>query len=152
VTSPLPVGSLPTIAGTGSTSLSPGGNASGLFPTVNPSAVPTPSPNPGQGSSNEVARRVANSDAMPIGTPVIDAQLAGLAALGVAFMLTVTRLSIRRRPSAAAKSAAAAKLATGPAETAKATETVKAELPDKAVPTDQTVPADETVPIEKVES
>jgi hypothetical protein len=113
VTSPLPVGSLPTIGGGGSTSLSPGGDASGLFPTLNPSAVPTPLPNQGQGqgSSSEVARRVANSDAMPIGTPVIDAQLAGLAALGVAFMLAATRLSVRRRPALAAKQAAAADLA-----------------------------------------
>ena len=144
VTSPLPLGSLPTIGSAGSTSLSPGGNASGLFPTVNPSGVPNPSPNPGQGSSNEVAKRVANSNAMPIGTPVIDAQLAGLAALGVAFMLTVTRLSIRRRPSAAAKSAAAAKLAaaTGPAEAAKATETAKAVLIEKPAPAEKPVSAE----------
>jgi hypothetical protein len=46
---------------------------------------------------------------MPIGgTPVIDAQLAGLGTLGVAFMLAVTRLSVRKRPAAASKSTAAA--------------------------------------------
>jgi hypothetical protein len=107
-TSPLPVGSLPTIGGGTSTTLSPGGNAANLFPTVNPAAVPTPLPN--TGGNTEVAKGVANNQAMPIGTPVIDAQLAGLGALGVAFMLAVTRLSVRRRPSQAAKEAAAEKL------------------------------------------
>jgi hypothetical protein len=104
-TSQLPVGSLPTIPGPGGTSLAPGGNASGLFPTVNPSAVPSPAPNSGSGV---VARQVGNADAMPIGTPVIDAQLAGLGTLGVAFLLAVTRLSVRKRPVAASSSAAAA--------------------------------------------
>jgi hypothetical protein len=93
--SPLPVGSLPTIGGNGATSsLSPGGNAAGLFPTINPSQVPSP----GQG---ETARPVADSEALPIGTPVIDAQLMGLGALAVAFLLAVTRMSVRRRPAAA---------------------------------------------------
>ncbi len=139
VTSPLPVGSLPTINGVGSTSLAPGGNASGLFPTVNPSGVPTPAPNGSSPGSREVAQRVANSNAMPIGTPVIDAQLAGLAALGVAFMLAVTRLSVRRRPSAA-RSAAAAELAaaTGPADPGKA-EAAKPADADKAVSADKSV-------------
>lgn len=100
ITSPLPVGSLPTIGGAGSTSsVSPGGNAAGLFPTINPSAVPNPSP--GQNSSGTRARQVANTQALPIGTPVVDAQLAGLAALGVAFLLAVTRLSVRKRPATA---------------------------------------------------
>lgn len=100
ITSPLPVGSLPTIGAAGSTSsVSPGGNAAGLFPTINPSAVPNPSP--GQNSSGTRARQVANTQALPIGTPVVDAQLAGLAALGVAFLLAVTRLSVRKRPATA---------------------------------------------------
>jgi hypothetical protein len=135
VTSPLPLGSLPTIGGAGSTSLAPGGNASGLFPTVNSSAVPTPAPNGSSPGSREVAQRVANSNAMPIGTPVIDAQLAGLAALGVAFMLAVTRLSVRRRPSAA-RAAAAAGLATatGPADPGKADDADKAVSPEAAGP------------------
>jgi len=99
ITSQLPVGSLPTI-GTGSTSsVSPGGNAAGLFPTINSSAVPNPSP--GQNSNGTRARPVANTQALPIGTPVVDAQLAGLAALGVAFLLAVTRLSVRKRPATA---------------------------------------------------
>jgi hypothetical protein len=50
---------------------------------------------------------------MPIGTPVIDAQLAGLGTLGVAFLLAVTRLSVRKRPVPASSSTAAA-TTTGP--------------------------------------
>jgi hypothetical protein len=93
--SPLPVGSLPDLGGVGvgsSSSLSPGGNASGLFPTINPSSVPSPGT-----ALNASARPVANSEALPIGTPVVDAQLLGLGALGVAFLLAATRLSVRRR-------------------------------------------------------
>ncbi|HTU72200.1 MAG TPA: hypothetical protein VMG38_01655 [Trebonia sp.] len=92
--SQLPVGSLPAIGGAGaaSSSLSPGGNASGLFPTINPSSVPSPGT-----ALNAAARPVADSVALPIGTPVVDAQLLGLGALGVAFLLAATRLSVRRR-------------------------------------------------------
>jgi hypothetical protein len=95
VTSPLPVGSLPGIPGVGpvpSPSLSPGGNAAGLFPTVDPS----PSPDASQKAS---ARAVANTSALPESAPVVGAQLVGLAALGLAFVLAVTRLSIRRNPA-----------------------------------------------------
>jgi hypothetical protein len=93
--SPLPVGSLPAVGGDGSSSsLSPGGNASGLFPTINPSSVPSPG-----AALNASERAVADSVSLPIGTPVIDAQLVGLGALGLAFLLAATRLSVRRRPS-----------------------------------------------------
>ena len=95
--SQLPVGSLPAIGGNGSTSsISPGGNAAGLFPTINSSQDPSSGQEPG-----ESARQAADSEALPIGTPVIDAQLLGLGALAVAFLLAVTRLSVRRRPAAA---------------------------------------------------
>jgi hypothetical protein len=96
--SQLPVGSLPTIGSNGSTSsLSPGGNAAGLFPTINPSQVPSP----GAGQGTEPVRPVSDSESLPIGTPVIDAQLLGLGALGIAFLLAGTRLSVRKRPAAA---------------------------------------------------
>jgi hypothetical protein len=100
VVSQLPVGALPLIGGNGlpTTSLSPGGNASGLFPAVNPTRTA------GQEAS---ARPVADTEALPIGAPVIEAQLAGLGALGIAFLLAVTRLSIRRRPAAAMAGSAA---------------------------------------------
>jgi hypothetical protein len=93
--SPLGVGSLPALGGNGSSSsLSPGGNASGLFPTINPSSVPSPGT-----ALNASARPVADSVALPIGTPVVDAQLVGLGALALAFLLAATRLSVRRRPA-----------------------------------------------------
>jgi hypothetical protein len=96
VTSPLPVGSLPGIPAVSPT-LSPGGNASDLFPTLDP----TPAAGAGAGQSAPKARTrpVANTSALPEGAPVIGAQLAGLAALALAFVLAVTRLSIRRRPA-----------------------------------------------------
>lgn len=93
-TSPLPVGSLPFVD-TPSATLSPGGNAAGLFPTVGPS--PDSSPNaPVQQKAK--ARTVANTSALPLGAPVVGAQLIGLSVLALAFILAVTRLSIRRRP------------------------------------------------------
>jgi hypothetical protein len=97
VTSPLPVGSLPGIPAASPT-LSPGGNAAGLFPTLEPS--PTPS-----STQKASTRPVANTSALPEGASVVGAQLLGLAALGLAFVLAVTRLSIRR-PLAPASPAA----------------------------------------------
>jgi hypothetical protein len=44
---------------------------------------------------------VADESALPEGTSVIGAQLVGLGALAVAFLLAVTRLSIRKRPAPA---------------------------------------------------
>jgi len=104
-TSPLPVGTLPgvpVVNPTTGASLSPGGNASGLFPTLQPSTSPSPSSNSSSGAaSNTKARQAADSSALPEGAPVVGAQLAGLAALLVAFVLAVTRFSIRRRPAPA---------------------------------------------------
>lgn len=49
---------------------------------------------------------IANTAALPEGAPIIGAQVAGLLALALAFVLAVTRLSIRRRPAAKPDSAA----------------------------------------------
>jgi hypothetical protein len=78
-----------------SPTLSPSGNAAGLFPTLQPK--PTTSTVPP--AAKAVTRPVANTSALPEGAPVVGAQLAGLAALALAFVLAVTRLSIRRRPT-----------------------------------------------------
>jgi hypothetical protein len=101
-TSPLPVGALPSIPAA-SPVLSPGGNAAGLFPTLSPTK-PAPRPAPGSTSAMAAAvqgksgtRPVANTQALPEDVPVVGAQLAGLAALAVAFLLAATRLTIRRR-------------------------------------------------------
>jgi hypothetical protein len=105
VTSPLPVGSLPGLPFAGLppagfppagfppvspvTTPSQGGSAAGLFPTVNPSP-PLGFPSAGGAS------RAADTSALPEGASVANAQLAGLAALALAFVLALTRLSIRR--------------------------------------------------------
>jgi hypothetical protein len=102
VTSPLPVGTLPNIPAT-SPSFIPGGNAAGLFPTL--------APKPTRISVQRAhTRPVANTTALPEGAPIAGAQIVGLAALALAFVLAVTRLSIRRRPGAkpGAQAAAAA--------------------------------------------
>jgi hypothetical protein len=96
VTSPLPVGSLPSIPKVSPT-LSQGGNAGNLFPTLNP----TRAKDPAQPIGKARTRPVADTSALPEGAPVVGAQLAGLAALALAFVLAVTRLSIRRHPGQA---------------------------------------------------
>jgi hypothetical protein len=106
--SPLAVGDLPYLNGTGATlspgsnasrlfTLSPGGNASRLFPSLSPA-----SSQGSQGSAQQKtdARQVADTSALPLETPVADAQLAGLGALAVGLILAVTRLSVRRRAAA----------------------------------------------------
>jgi hypothetical protein len=86
--SPLSVGNLPYLSGA---STSPGGNAAGLFPALTPSGTPS-----GKGANT---RTVANTAALPLGGSVVGAQLIGLGVLALAFVLAVTRLSVRRRPA-----------------------------------------------------
>jgi hypothetical protein len=101
-TSPLSFGNPDLQSGS---TLSPGGNAGSLFPALSPSADPASS-KAGQGKAS--TQTVANTSALPLGAPVVGAQLIGLGALALAFVLAVTRLSIRRRPAAAAAGTAAA--------------------------------------------
>ena len=119
VTSPLPVGSLPGIPSASST-LSPGGSAAGLFPTLHPK----PTASPAQSAPKAHTSPVANTSALPADTPVVGAQLAGLAALAIAFVLAVTRLSVRRRtaPASQAKGTPTATSATGTSAAAPTTE------------------------------
>jgi hypothetical protein len=99
---------LPAIAASGfafpTPTASPGGNASGLFPTVAPGST---------GNESPVANVSAlHSGGTPIGSEI--AEIAGLVALATAMVLAITRLSIRRpAPRHAANSAVAA---TPPAE------------------------------------
>jgi hypothetical protein len=79
-----------------SSSLIGAGNAAGLFPAIVPSGSPATSPPPeihAQGTRRQ-AGPVADSSAI---TPVLTAQVAGLIALALAIMLTVTRLSLTKR-------------------------------------------------------
>jgi hypothetical protein len=132
--SPLQVGNLPYLNGAGgsSSTLSPGGNAAGLFPTLSPSSQS------GSGKSGQRAnaRTVANTSALPLGAPVVGAQLIGLGVLALAFVLAVTRLSIRRRPVPAAATAGAA-AAAGTALSAGGSRPA-----DSAKPSDANKPAD----------
>jgi len=93
----LPLGPIPALNGEASVFVQ-AGSAANLFPTVGPS--PGASPGPTAAAAQPTKRNTAPfSEASPVslGTPVFTAQVAGLIALGVAIMLTVTRLSVRRR-------------------------------------------------------
>jgi hypothetical protein len=92
---PLPLGPIPALNGV-SSSLIGAGNAVGLFPAIVPSSgtAATNSPRaPAQGT-RRVAATAADSSALG---PVLTAQVAGLIALALAIILTVTRLSLTKR-------------------------------------------------------
>jgi hypothetical protein len=114
----LPVGTIPGVTfpapnSISNSTLSPGGNASGLFPTVAPQS---PDPRPG-GTAD--TRPVANTSALPAGSSTLGAQVAGLVALALAGVFAVTRISIRRpAPAAAAETAAGAPPPEAPADSA----------------------------------
>ena len=57
-----------------------------------------PFPTLGVATGKASTSAVANVSALPQGASVMGAQFAGLIALGLAFILAVTRLSVRRRP------------------------------------------------------
>jgi hypothetical protein len=93
----LPLGPIPALNGEASMFIG-AGNAANLFPTIGPSPGASPGPT---AAATQPAKQNAgpDSEASPVsfGTPVFTAQVAGLIALGLAIMLTVTRLSVRRR-------------------------------------------------------
>jgi hypothetical protein len=94
----LPLGPIPALNGVASRIIE-AGNASSLFPSINPSDTPSPAPGsqaaaaagPGQ------ARPSPYSSAIAFVRPGLTGQVAGLIALAVAVLLTVTRLSLRKR-------------------------------------------------------
>jgi hypothetical protein len=90
----LPLGPIPNLNNV-SSQLIGAGNASGLFPAINPSA--TPSPSPGGPAPSSERRPVSGSSAIAFVQPGLTGQVAGLIALAVAILLTVTRLSLRKR-------------------------------------------------------
>ena len=90
----LPLGPIPNLNGV-SSQLIGAGNASGLFPAINPSA--TPSPSPGGPAPSSQRGPVPGSSAIAFVQPGLTGQVAGLIALAVAVLLTVTRLSLRKR-------------------------------------------------------
>jgi hypothetical protein len=94
----LPLGPIPTLNGAASVLIG-AGNAARLFPAITPSpGSGTGSPagtQPGQRGTTPLSGVSAVSDS----SPAFTAQVAGLIVLGLAIMLTVTRLAVRRRRS-----------------------------------------------------
>lgn len=88
------VGQLPELNGAGSSVIGVG-NASNLFPRISPSAAPSPVPG-ANGGKKANADPPAKLSLLPLGMPVMTAQIIGLIALAVAFLLALTRLSLRR--------------------------------------------------------
>ena len=86
VTTPLSPGVVAGVSAPNLT-LSPGGNASGLFPTVAPQS---PQTEPGG------IRQLADTSAPAKGTFPLGAQAAGVAVLALAFVVAITRVSVRR--------------------------------------------------------
>jgi hypothetical protein len=120
-------GSLPTVPPIGVSAppptLSPGGNASSLFPTLDPTSPATGGGATGGAATGSGAlggtRQVANTEALSAGASHAGAEAAGLGALALAFLLAVTRLSIRRpAPAAPGTAGAAAPPPAAPAEPA----------------------------------
>ena len=93
---PLPLGAIPNLNGV-SSSLIGAGSASGLFPAISPSATPNPPPEIQPQPAKRNAEPVSDSSALAFGQPGLTGQVAGLIALAFAIMLTVTRLSLRKR-------------------------------------------------------
>jgi hypothetical protein len=97
----LPLGPIPALNGEASIFVG-AGDAANLFPAIGPSSGASPSPTaaaaqPTKPNTAPNTAPAAEASPVSLGTPVYTAQVAGLIALGVAIMLTVTRLSVRRR-------------------------------------------------------
>jgi hypothetical protein len=95
----LPLGPVPTLNGAASVLIG-AGNAARLFPAITPSS-------PGSGTSSSAQAQPSGQNTEPVSnaspasdnTPAFTGAVAGLIALGLAIMLTVTRLAVRRRRS-----------------------------------------------------
>jgi len=95
----LPLGPIPALNGEASMFVG-AGNAANLFPTIGPAPGVSASPGPTAASAQPTKQNtgpVSEASPVALGTPVFTAQVAGLIALGLAIMLTVTRLAVRRR-------------------------------------------------------
>jgi hypothetical protein len=92
----LPLGPIPNLNGV-SSQLIGAGDASGLFPAISPSDTPSPSPGSPAPAGEAKGRPNPSSSAIAFVQPGLTGQVAGLIALAVAVLLTVTRLSMRRR-------------------------------------------------------
>ena len=93
---PLPPGLIPNLNAEASLLIG-AGNAARLFPAITPSAGPSASQAADPQGGRQNGDPIANAGAVSSGQSVLTAQVAGLIALGLAIMLTVTRLSLRKR-------------------------------------------------------
>jgi hypothetical protein len=150
-TTPLSVGELPFLLSPSST-LRPGGNAAGLFPTLSPGTDPPASKSAAQKGSTTP---VANTFALSQGASVVGGQLVGLGVLALGFVLAVTRLSIRKRPAraSAAESGKPADGAAKPADGAQpasgdsaGSQPASGESAGAQAPTDESKPASPAEP------
>ncbi|HEY6313132.1 MAG TPA: hypothetical protein VIY52_20325 [Streptosporangiaceae bacterium] len=73
------------------------GNAAGLFPAITPSATPSTGQVVRPQAGRQNAEPVSGASTVSFGAPVFTAQVVGLIALGLAIILTVMRLSVRKR-------------------------------------------------------
>jgi len=96
----LPLGPIPDLNGVAST-LIEAGNAAGLFPVITPSPAPSPTSAapPSPAAARRGTRPTGDFGALSRAAPGIQARVAGLIALALAVMLTIMRLSVRRRSS-----------------------------------------------------
>jgi len=95
----IPLGAIPQLNGV-SSQLIGAGNATGLFPQISSSAAPSPAPGAGtiSGKGQRNADPKATVALLPLGMPVVTAQIVGLIALALAVLLGLTRMSLFRRP------------------------------------------------------
>jgi hypothetical protein len=94
----LPLGPIPNLNGEASLLIG-AGSASSLFPSIAPVATPSSAPGVASPTGRRNAAPVSESSSIPVGTPVATAQVVGLIVLGLAIMLTVTRVSWWRKRS-----------------------------------------------------
>jgi hypothetical protein len=76
----------------------PAGNASNLFPQINPSAAPSPAPSTQADLGKRGAQPVADSSTIPLSlsSSEFGAQIFGLIVLLLGVAIAVTRISLRK--------------------------------------------------------
>ena len=141
-TTPLSVGDLPFLPLLPGSTLTPGGNAAGLFPTLTPGTDPPAGKPTGQKGSTTP---VANTFALSQGASVVGGQLVGLGVLALGFVLAVTRLSVRKRP-ARASAAESGKPADGSAKPADGAQPASGGSAEPQAPTEESQSASSAEP------
>lgn len=92
----LPLSVIPNLSSASSQFIN-AGNASGLFPAINPATVPSPTPGANALGGTRNAQPATTASPLAFARPGLTGQVAGLLALAVAVLLTVTRMSLRKR-------------------------------------------------------